>query len=1045
VPAGIGIALVFIILLELGLRLFLHTFAGSGIYRPHPVRFWTLRSNLQEIPKTTLEMDQRRLTTVVSTNDLGLRSPAVSRIKAAGTYRILCLGDSTTFGHGIAESESFSRVLESRLRRAYPGKSCEVINGGIPGYSTFQGLNLLKEKGLGLAPDLVIVSYFYSDLITDVAADRDRVHSPEWIQPLQNQLYSSELYLLLRRELLGFSSPQSRPATIPRVPVDEYKRNLEQFITLVRSRGGRVIFINPAYGSVTPPPSLLPYRQAMQKAALGQGAQWLDLDQVFQDQVKYWDRLFLDPVHPASAGHRLIADHIFPALERYLGKSTASSIPAAAGPVRSEAPATRTPIGGPNPPNLLDHPRWGNQMFQDIDYPPPGTGVVALLMIAVLVVIFRLVLRLAGRHQAREPESGPHCSIWTIALAYLVLAALVCYPVSLFITTRILGDHRSDVWKHLWGAVWVRNSLNAGILFPLHTDRLNFPPGGTIYNLDFLNSYLSVPFQNLLGPVAAYNLIILGQLALGGLGVYLLALEILKSRSGAFLAGAGAAFCPFILSYGIGSGVNECLNLGWLALFILFWIRTGEDHKWRNPLLAAFFLFLTTFGSLYYGFFAVFFALIWTLTRTAQRLAGSNRGFDRKSGGGKVDSQPGLFRRINRPLSPHRRNPALADRGRAVRIITALLLGAILVLPLAGAFKSTWDAPDSMVPGHVKARHALELDQHYSPAFRNFATPADYLIAGKGSVVTTRVMDLLYHVVYPGWVILILATIGLIGNRRGKHPQLVPWMVVGVLFFFCSLGPVIYLGGVAVPGDTGGQNPVGGLRLANPFFLSFYHLVPYFPQVAVPARFSILVILALVILAAAGFVHLQRKLAPVWRPPALLLILGLVLGETMLLSPTPFPIPWSSARVPRVYLELANAPRDTGVLDLPVYRENSLLLPGEYFLYQTVHGQRIPYKISGWLTEKLMTNPFIRAASSGCPPPLPPALASSPSPGTPGQGLDELRKAGYRVILVHEDFLLPADRADYRQRIEELLGPGIMAEPGLWRYDLGEGASLTRN
>src|SRR5205823_1433580 len=73
------------------------------------------------------------------TNALGLRERDLSVAKRPGTIRILCLGDSFTFGMTPLD-QSWPKILERRLQRRFPGRSLEVINAGVPRYSTYQEL-----------------------------------------------------------------------------------------------------------------------------------------------------------------------------------------------------------------------------------------------------------------------------------------------------------------------------------------------------------------------------------------------------------------------------------------------------------------------------------------------------------------------------------------------------------------------------------------------------------------------------------------------------------------------------------------------------------------------------------------------------------------------------------------------------------------------------------------------------------------------------------------------------------------------------------------
>jgi hypothetical protein len=83
-------------------------------------------------------------------NRAGFRSREFTR-KAAGVFRVLSLGDSCTFGM-IADPtfryirEPYPQLLERLVaERVGPGQ-LEVLNAGIAGYNSFQGLMLLRTK-----------------------------------------------------------------------------------------------------------------------------------------------------------------------------------------------------------------------------------------------------------------------------------------------------------------------------------------------------------------------------------------------------------------------------------------------------------------------------------------------------------------------------------------------------------------------------------------------------------------------------------------------------------------------------------------------------------------------------------------------------------------------------------------------------------------------------------------------------------------------------------------------------------------------------------
>lgn len=105
-------------------------------------------------------------------NAQGFRGPEADPVKPAGTYRIVTLGGSTTFGWGVAETETYSRLLEAQLKAAcVPSLAgrIEVLNGGVPGYTSGQDLAALEARWLAYQPDLILVMTGLNDVIVAVA------------------------------------------------------------------------------------------------------------------------------------------------------------------------------------------------------------------------------------------------------------------------------------------------------------------------------------------------------------------------------------------------------------------------------------------------------------------------------------------------------------------------------------------------------------------------------------------------------------------------------------------------------------------------------------------------------------------------------------------------------------------------------------------------------------------------------------------------------------------------------------------------------------
>lgn len=117
-------------------------------YQAHQARGFTLRPNQVAFTK-----DQ-----TATIDRFGFRTNGMPATVEASLFPILALGDSFTFGYGVADGETWPAMLERRL-----GKKFRVVNAGTTSYSVFHELDLLKEKGLGLKPRLLIHGLYWND------------------------------------------------------------------------------------------------------------------------------------------------------------------------------------------------------------------------------------------------------------------------------------------------------------------------------------------------------------------------------------------------------------------------------------------------------------------------------------------------------------------------------------------------------------------------------------------------------------------------------------------------------------------------------------------------------------------------------------------------------------------------------------------------------------------------------------------------------------------------------------------------------------------
>ena len=195
---------------------------GLRILEPDKVLIWKNRPNIQrryidvfipahsEREKTAIlrrflpqppDSLKGNPTWEISLNSEGFRDVEIRRQKPSSVFRIICLGDSWTFGWNVGSTQSYPRQLQYLLQREFPEANFEIFNLGVAGYSSFHGLRLLETTVLDLNPDVVVVALAMNEPrmagVDDKHASR-REESINLVQTLSSLLNKSEFFKLLR-------------------------------------------------------------------------------------------------------------------------------------------------------------------------------------------------------------------------------------------------------------------------------------------------------------------------------------------------------------------------------------------------------------------------------------------------------------------------------------------------------------------------------------------------------------------------------------------------------------------------------------------------------------------------------------------------------------------------------------------------------------------------------------------------------------------------------------------------------------------------------
>ena len=98
-------------------------------------------------------------------NELGYRGPEIALPKPDNTYRIAAMGGSTTFGSDLASwREAYPHQLELQLRGRLGSDRLEVVNAGVPAYSSWETLASFLIRVQDLEPDMIIIYHAINDI-----------------------------------------------------------------------------------------------------------------------------------------------------------------------------------------------------------------------------------------------------------------------------------------------------------------------------------------------------------------------------------------------------------------------------------------------------------------------------------------------------------------------------------------------------------------------------------------------------------------------------------------------------------------------------------------------------------------------------------------------------------------------------------------------------------------------------------------------------------------------------------------------------------------
>jgi lysophospholipase L1-like esterase len=169
------------------------------VYKTDEFRSLRVKPNARS-EKTLPQVPPGGLTFTITTNALGLRGP-VQPPAPAEALRVLCVGDSMTFGQGVNDEDTFPHQLEARLAEAL-GKPVRVFNAGVISLGQQEQLDIVSEFVAKLEPDIVLLQF---TIANDVIDNWRWLDEPGRLKRRRDACGRLEFHILLTNPLARFS------------------------------------------------------------------------------------------------------------------------------------------------------------------------------------------------------------------------------------------------------------------------------------------------------------------------------------------------------------------------------------------------------------------------------------------------------------------------------------------------------------------------------------------------------------------------------------------------------------------------------------------------------------------------------------------------------------------------------------------------------------------------------------------------------------------------------------------------------------------------
>lgn len=259
-------------------------------------------------------------------------------------HRLLALGDSSTFGLGVGDADTYSARLQTKVAAAIDDTAVQVVNGGIIGTSIRQGLERYRVLRRSWQPDIVIAAFGAvnehwptahsdDDKIALLRSQASRIsrwarwvrantrvgHVAGWALDQREGGRTAILQRRLEAERTRVRAHHDRTAGeyLRRVSAAEFSDALAALRSEIAADGGSLVLLAMPRRARNEAklPMLREYDEALHAFAAERGVPLVDGRALFQTAIEAGateDQLFVDEWHPTPRGHEILAEGLTP-------------------------------------------------------------------------------------------------------------------------------------------------------------------------------------------------------------------------------------------------------------------------------------------------------------------------------------------------------------------------------------------------------------------------------------------------------------------------------------------------------------------------------------------------------------------------------------------------------------------------------------------------------------------------------------------------------------------------------------------------------------